>query len=240
MKNSKDAYYFPHDSNAKDDPKCMLLIDQLGLEGYGIFWVLIEVLRDQPDYTYPLANLPALARRYNCTAEKFQTVVSNYRLFCIENEQVFFSNSLRRRMAIVDERRALLSSYGQMGAETRWGKKNSHPIAALSQGHSHPIAIKEKKRKEKERECTKRRAFVPPTLKDVQAFFRENGYSESKAEEAYRYYEEGNWNDAKGQPVKNWKQKMRGVWFKDENRATTPKPSTNDKAKPRHCFNESK
>ena len=33
----KDAYYFSHDANAQDDPKCMLLIDQMGLEGYGIF-----------------------------------------------------------------------------------------------------------------------------------------------------------------------------------------------------------
>ena len=40
--------YFPHDSNAKDDPKCMVLIDQLGMEGYGIYWVLIE-LRDTTD-----------------------------------------------------------------------------------------------------------------------------------------------------------------------------------------------
>lgn len=36
MNMSKDAYYFTHDSNAKDDPKCALLIDQLGMEGYGI------------------------------------------------------------------------------------------------------------------------------------------------------------------------------------------------------------
>ncbi|MFR4036304.1 MAG: Lin1244/Lin1753 domain-containing protein [Butyricimonas faecalis] len=60
---SKDAYYFTHDSNAKDDPKCALLIDQLGMEGYGIYWMLIEVLRDQPDYKYPLALLPSL--KYN-------------------------------------------------------------------------------------------------------------------------------------------------------------------------------
>ena len=72
---TKDAYYFPHDSNAKDDPKCVLLIEQLGLEGYGIFWVLIETLRDQPEYKYPLQLLPALARRYNTTAEKMKTVV---------------------------------------------------------------------------------------------------------------------------------------------------------------------
>ena len=44
---AKDAYYFSHDSNAKDDPKCMLLIEELQLEGYGIYWILIEVLREQ-------------------------------------------------------------------------------------------------------------------------------------------------------------------------------------------------
>jgi hypothetical protein len=67
---AKDAYYFSHDSNAKDDPKCVLLIEQLGLEGYGIFWMLIETLRDQPGYKYPIALISALARRYNTTAEK--------------------------------------------------------------------------------------------------------------------------------------------------------------------------
>ena len=39
----KDAYYFSHYSNAKDDFKCMLLIEELGLEGYGIFWIYEQV-----------------------------------------------------------------------------------------------------------------------------------------------------------------------------------------------------
>ncbi len=51
---AKDAYYFSHDSNAKDDPKCMLLIEELQLEGYGIYWVLIETLREQENFKYPL------------------------------------------------------------------------------------------------------------------------------------------------------------------------------------------
>ena len=95
---SKDAYYFSHDSNAKDDPKCMLLIDQLGLEGYGIFWVLIEVLRDQPEFKYPLNLVPILARRYSTTAEKMMTVISNYNLFQFDDEKSFFSLSLNKRM----------------------------------------------------------------------------------------------------------------------------------------------
>lgn len=94
----KDAYYFSHDSNAKDDPKCVLLIEQLGMEGYGIFWVLIETLRDQPEYKYPLALIPALARRYNTTTEKVKTVVLQYGFFEIENDEFFYSDSLNRRM----------------------------------------------------------------------------------------------------------------------------------------------
>lgn len=94
---SRKAYYFSHDSNAKDDPKCMLLIDQLGLEGYGIYWVLVEVLREQNDYKYPLKLVPILARRYSTTAEKMLTVIKNYGLFEVV-EDVFFSLSLIERM----------------------------------------------------------------------------------------------------------------------------------------------
>ena len=101
----KDAYYFPHDSNAKDDPKCMMLIEQLGLEGYGIFWILIETLRDQANYKYPLALLPAIARRYNTTYEKVKTVVFKYNFFTIENDEFFYSDSLNSRMQIMDYNR---------------------------------------------------------------------------------------------------------------------------------------
>lgn len=98
----KDAYYFSHDSNAKDDPKCMLLIEQLGLEGYGIFWVLVEILRDQSSNSYPINLLPAIARRYNTTHEKIKTVVFNYGLFIVEDDNIFYSESLNRRMDSVN------------------------------------------------------------------------------------------------------------------------------------------
>lgn len=142
MSNYKDAYYFPHDSNAKDDPKCVLLIEQLGMEGYGIYWMLIEILRDQPDYSYPVANIPALARRYNTTVEKVKTVVYNYSLFTVIEDRIFFSESLNRRMAIVNEARKQKVDAGRAGALKRWN--NDTAIASLSQSHSTAIAIKEK------------------------------------------------------------------------------------------------
>ena len=115
----KDAYWFRHDSNAKDDPKIMLLIDQLGLEGYGIFWVLVELLRDQPEYKYPLKLLPTIARRYNTSAEKMLTVVQKYELFEIEHDEFFFSSSLRDRMAALDARRELAKKAGIASGKSR-------------------------------------------------------------------------------------------------------------------------
>ena len=115
-----DAYWFSHDSNARDDQRCVMLIDQLGLEGYGIYWILIETLRDQPGYRYPLVLLPSLARRYNTTPEKMRVVVGNYGLFTIAADEFFLSPGLCRRMERWDEKRELARLKGvQSGVKRR-------------------------------------------------------------------------------------------------------------------------
>jgi hypothetical protein len=60
--------------------------------------------------------------------------------------------------------------------------------------------------------------FTAPTEIEVIGYFLENGYTEASAKKAFQYYETGNWKDSRGQAVKNWKQKMQSVWFKDENK----------------------
>lgn len=45
----KDAYWFPHDSNANQDPKMAVLINETGLSGYGMYWILIEIMHQQED-----------------------------------------------------------------------------------------------------------------------------------------------------------------------------------------------
>lgn len=134
----KDAYWFSHDCNAASDPKCLLLIDQLGLEGYGIYWILVETLRDQPEYKYPINLLPALARRYNTTAEKINTVVRSYGLFVIENDEVFFSESLINRMMILDGKR----DQARKAAHIRWGKCGSNADALHEHCGSNAIKVK--------------------------------------------------------------------------------------------------
>lgn len=216
----KDCYYFTHDSNAKDDPKCVLMIEQLGMEGYGIYWMLVETLRDQPDYTYPVANIPALARRYNTSAEKVRTVVYNYELFTVKDDRIFFSESLNRRMQAFNEKRAKRSEAGRLGNASRWGVSQTDRNAIALQSQSLAIKVKESKVKESKVNTTPKNTnvFISPSLDEVVEYFDDNGYTRDAAERAYAYYTERNWVDSKGSQVKNWKSKCIAVWFKPENR----------------------
>jgi hypothetical protein len=53
-------------------------------------------------------------------------------------------------------------------------------------------------------------------LEEVISYFNENNYTTESATKAFNYYHP-EWKDSQGKRVLNWKQKMRGVWFKDEN-----------------------
>jgi hypothetical protein len=59
--------------------------------------------------------------------------------------------------------------------------------------------------------------FVPPTQDEVLNYFIENGYSSYSGTKAFKYYHTGDWKDSSGKQVRNWKQKMQSVWFKEEN-----------------------
>jgi hypothetical protein len=60
--------------------------------------------------------------------------------------------------------------------------------------------------------------FIPPTLEEAKAFFKENGFSEDAAETAWKYYSEGDWHNSAGKQVQSWRQTFRGVWFRPENK----------------------
>jgi hypothetical protein len=61
------------------------------------------------------------------------------------------------------------------------------------------------------------RIQVPPTLNEVIDFFIEKGSTEENAKNAFEYYQLADWHDSKGSRVKNWKQKMSGVWINNNN-----------------------
>ena len=115
----KDAYYFKHDAHARHDPKIQALIDKYSMEGYGRFWVVVEMLRE--DAHYRLEDKPyvwrSLANQFQCsteTAKQFMTdCVEEFNLFKKEGKFIF-SDSLLKRMLHLDEIREKRRYAGRM------------------------------------------------------------------------------------------------------------------------------
>jgi hypothetical protein len=126
----------------------MLIIEQLGCEGYGIFWILVETLRDQKDYRYPIRLISALARKYNTTEAKMATVIKEYGLFKIDKESFFFSDSLNRRMKSLDSIIEKRKIAGKKSGEVRKQKSIEHKLNMCSTD----VERKDKIRKEKIKE----------------------------------------------------------------------------------------
>ena len=79
------------------------------------------------------------------------------------------------------------------------------------------IDIKESREK-------KRKRFVPPTLDEVKAYCKERN-NDVDAQKFFDYYEQGQWKDSKGNPVKNWKQKLI-TWENKQPKTEKPKSNT--------------
>lgn len=100
---SKDSYWFSHDSNAGRDIKLLKIQHIHSHWGKGVFWDVIEVLREQKDYKYPIddSSLQILCGAIYC--QDF-TRFKNWFTDCVKVElfeikdDLFFSNSLIRRM----------------------------------------------------------------------------------------------------------------------------------------------
>lgn len=159
----KDAYYFPHFSNARNDSKILKLRRVLGLEGYAIYFMLLEILREQTDYSLPLSSLPELAFEFRVSEEKISTVIMDYDLFTV-NESKFFSPKLLLFLQPWIEK----SSKMRENALKRW--ENANAMQLHSKGNARKgKEIKEKEIKEKE--IKEKEIKEKPALPFGEAFF---------------------------------------------------------------------
>ena len=207
----------------------------------------------QPDYTYPLANIPIVAYKYRADVDKMRRVVLDFDLFTIVEDKIFFSNGLLNRMRPMDEARNIARESGKKGAAKRWENRDPNrvqiatPIGTI-------IASKVNKSKVKEsikgdckgetvnterndapaptsadkprRGTTKRTAFVVPALETVKEYFSTIKGTDMDAECFFDHFTANGWRTSKN-PIKDWKAAARNwVRRKSEfNNVTTKQPN---------------
>ena len=97
---------------------------KLGAEGYGIFFMLIERLREEEGYKSTI-DYNTLAFDLRVDAEKVKQVVEDYDLFKFtEDGKYFYSDSFNERMEMMDVRAQQRKSKAKKAAEARWNKQS--------------------------------------------------------------------------------------------------------------------
>lgn len=139
----KDAYYFTHDANARNDMKIQTMMGDYGTRGYGMYWICVELLREESDYRLS-RDFNAISKVYahqmhttpQCAKKFIEDCIEKYKLFK-SNKLYFWSESLLRRMKRWDEIAEQRRLAGMRGG------------VASAKAKKQAIVNEEKKRKEK-------------------------------------------------------------------------------------------
>ena len=131
----KDTFYFSHDYNARNDEKIKRLIRKHGMQGYGVFWSIVEDLYNNANALR--TDYEGIAYDLRSDSELVASVVNDFDLF-IFNGDYFGSNSVQERL----EQRNDKSAKARKSASYRWDNANA------LQTQSDSNAKKERKGKE--------------------------------------------------------------------------------------------
>lgn len=125
---AKDAYYFPHDCNARNDEKLIAVRIRHKAEGYGVYFMLLERLRESADYT-SIKDYNMIAFDLRVDAALVKSVVEEFGLFQFtEDGKRFYSESFTRRMRLKDDK----SEKARESANRRWNKCDGITNASLN------------------------------------------------------------------------------------------------------------
>ena len=123
-----NSYYFKHDCNARQDEKILALRMKHGWEGYGLYWALIEKLRESDNYSC-VCDYNLIAYDLRSDANKIKSIIEDFRLFDFATDEnrgkLLYSRRLLEDMNLKDDAREAKVEAGKKGAEAK--KKKADP-----------------------------------------------------------------------------------------------------------------
>jgi uncharacterized protein YdaU (DUF1376 family) len=120
---AKETFYFSHDYNTRSDPKIKRLIAKHGMQGYGVYWSIIEDLYNNEN-SLPLQT-DIMCFDLRCSEQIIDSVLNDFDLFEI-NDGNFGSPSVERRL----NDRAEKSNKARKNAMNRWNKQRDNNTTA--------------------------------------------------------------------------------------------------------------
>jgi hypothetical protein len=172
MSRRKATNYFSHDSNARNDEKLVRLRMKHSAAGYGVYFMLLERLREEADYM-SVKDYNMLAFDLRVDAALIKSVIEDFGLFAFtEDGKCFYSESFKRRMNEKDEKQKLLSEAGKRGGEKRWG------VSFLSGGDTQTsggdcLPIQKLSQQSKEKKEKKEGEIIAPAHDNVNELYLE-------------------------------------------------------------------
>lgn len=220
--------YFSHDSNARNSDRLIPLRAELQAEGYAIYFMILERLREEPDYT-SVRDYAMLAFDFRVSAESVRRVVEDFDLFAFtEDEERFYSVSFLERMKAKDAKSEKL----RQAAQARWAKNaNADTEPCKCNANATPQQKEEKKestqrkiKKKEEQNKTKESLSLSPSsegdakveiqelLKEQRErifeifFFKNFTKPEAEVENFITHYTANGWKRNGGLPIKTAEQ----------------------------------
>jgi hypothetical protein len=242
--------WFRHDIYAHQDIKIRKLVRKYGYEAYGVYWFIVELLYEnggemnlkdlteelelieKEDLLTAISELGLLSitndivsgnrileevkYQKSCKEKKSAAgkagMSSRYRK--LTKEQQCYNNDITVLEgcynSVITEPNNVITEPNNVITDSNKGltESNTDHIPTNQPYTNQPIKEKNNKKK-----------FVPPTVQEIVDFCnqRRNGVD---AQKVHDYYSSANWHDSRGEPIRNWKQKIIAVWERNNPKQT--------------------
>ena len=171
--------YFNHDSIARNDYRIIKMRSKLGMESYGIFWSVLEMLFTEENKLC-IDDYDSLAFGLQCDAKILKQVIEDFDLFVIE-DGCFYSKRLHKQINDINNK----SNKAKENASKRWNN------ATAKQTHSDSSASRVEVKVKKSKSIEER---IIDFNKSIQSI---SGVSDDDKENFFLYWTEKNKSGSK-------------------------------------------
>lgn len=215
----KNTYYFPHDINAHNDEKILVLRARHGMDGYGIFWIIVEMMHETKDgYLDPVLVAEGMSYQYKIDITLINRVITT----CIDiglfrkRKNKITSRRVQQNKKELEEYRKKKSLAGKKGMISRW-KYNK---AITDDNNTITKHNKGKESKEKESKVNKI-SIVPAkysSIKDITEIDIEEIAEKYKVPIGFvrlQLEKMSNWSESKGKTYRNYRKGLMNWVLRD-------------------------